>query len=460
MQIKRFQAATMAEALSLVKKELGPEAVILSACSRKHVKGLLGSFKKGGVEVTAAGNGPFPPLEPNRSQADSEKIMINRRPHPVASNRPARPRMTERISYSPPRPSVRTPANRMLPKQPEAHRIMDESAHGNHDWLQRRLSEQGVEEAYVREMIADLRLTEYGVDPSSGSVSDQLAGIFEKIGVAAKPPVCEGDKQRCIAVVGATGVGKTTAISKLAAAYTLDANLRVALVSLDNIRVAASDQLQVFADIIDVPLEVVADKAGLENALVKFRHYDLILIDTPGLSIGNLEAAAVLAESLNAVGSLEVHLLFSATGRLRDNLNFFEHLEEISVSRLMFSKIDETAYYGDILNAMLRTQLPVSFFFDGAAGPDGVKKADLKLLADLLIEKVIDQNSLYAPGTNLDNRRRTRTVPMRWMPLPDETNLPSDPEGTAMGDRVETDQDRSRSGFFRFNGRRKRYTTA
>ena len=75
MQIKRFQAATMAEALGLVKKELGPEAVILSACSRKNVKGLFGSLKKAGVEVTAAGNGPFPPVVPNQSYMNPERTV-------------------------------------------------------------------------------------------------------------------------------------------------------------------------------------------------------------------------------------------------------------------------------------------------------------------------------------------------------------------------------------------------
>lgn len=456
MQIKRFQAATMAEALGLVKKELGPEAVILSACSRKNNKGLLGHFKKGGVEVTAAGNGPFPPSEPNQPQAYSEKITLNRRPYPAVSTRLPRPKMTERISYSPPRTSARPPVNRRSANPTIEGHVMDRQAHGNHHWLHQRLLDQGVDEVYANEMIAEVCQTKVSADQEPGNASDKLAGILEKMGVTVQPPVFEGDQQRCIALVGATGVGKTTAISKLAAAYTLDANLRVAMISLDNIRVAAADQLQVFADIIDVPLEVVADKAGLENALVTFRHYDLILIDTPGLSLHNVDEVAVLSEWLNAVGSLEIHLLFSATGRLRDNLIFFEHLEGINASQLMFSKLDETVYYGDILNAMLRLQLPVSFFFDGAAGPDGVKNADLNLLADLLIEDVSDNIDIF----NLDHRRRTRPVPMRWMPLPDETNLSVDPEETAIAEKQATDQIRSRSGFLGFNGKRKRYTTA
>ena len=98
MQIKHFQAATMAEALERVKRELGPEAVILSACSRKNGKGLFGPFKKAGVEVTAAGNGPLPPSEPDPSRADAEKVTINRRPYPAATRRLARPKMTARMS--------------------------------------------------------------------------------------------------------------------------------------------------------------------------------------------------------------------------------------------------------------------------------------------------------------------------------------------------------------------------
>ena len=459
MQIKRFQAATMAEALGLVKKELGPEAVILSACSRKNVKGLFGPFKKAGVEVTAAGNGPFPPEVPNQPHLNTEKIHSNRRPYPVGSYRTERPKMTEKISYTPPRASVRTRRNTISRNRMAESHVMDRTEVKTEHWLQQRLLNQGVDDSYVHEIIAEVGQTEQKMIPETEDTINQLAGILKKIGVTYQSREMKRDDQRCVAIIGATGVGKTTAISKLAAAYTLDAKQRVALISLDNIRVAASDQLQIFADIIDIPLEVVSDRAGLETALDNFRMYDLILIDTPGVSFRNWEEMAVLSEWLGVIESVEVHLLFSATSRLCDNINLYRNLKDLNISHLMFSKIDETFYHGDILNAILRLQRPVSFFFNEAAGPEGVIYAELNLMADLITRKVEDKNNLLTPGTEED-RGCTRPVPMRWMPLADENNFSSEPKETVMGDTPETGQGRNRSGFFRFNGKRKRVTTA
>jgi flagellar biosynthesis protein FlhF len=460
MQIKRFQAATMAEALGLVKKELGPEAVILSACSRKKVKGLFGSFKKAGVEVTAAGNGPFPPTEPNQARTNSEEIHMNRRPYPVGSHRIARPKMTEKISYSPPRPSVRKRRNFRSRNRIDGQHMMDRTESDSEHWLQKRIINQGVDDTYVQEIIAEAGLAEQKLVPETEDTNNRVAEILQKIGAAHQSEVIKSDQQRCMAVIGATGAGKTTAISKLAAAYTLDAKQRVALISLDNIRVAASDQLQVFAEIIDIPLEVVSERAGLETALENFRMYDLILIDTPGLSFRDTQEMAVLSEWLGVIESLEIHLLFSATGRLCDHINFFRNLKDFNISQLMFSKIDETVYHGDILNTILRLQQPVSFFFNQAAGPEGVIHADLNLLADLITRDVESKHNLMTPGGGEENRECTRPVPMRWMPLADENNFSSEHEDTDRGDALETGQGRSRSGFFRFHGKRKRCTTA
>ena len=460
MQIKRFQAATMAEALGLVKKELGPEAVILSACSRKNVKGLFGPFKKAGVEVTAAGHGPFPPVVPNQSRMNQEIINRNRRPYPVGSHRTAQPKMTEKISYSPPRPSVRSRRNSRSYHRMDEQRVMDRTEVENEHWLQKQLLNQGVDDSYVQKIIAEVEQTEQKLVPETEDTVNQVAGILQKIGATHQSQETKSIPQRCISVIGANGVGKTTAISKLAAAYTLDAKQRVALISLDNIRVAASDQLQVFADIIDIPLEVASDRAGLETALDKFRMYDLILIDTPGLSFHAREEIAVLSEWLGVIESLEVHLLFSATGRLCDNINLFRNLKDLNISQLMFSKIDDTPYHGDILNAILRLQRPISFFFNEAAGPEGVIYADLNLMADLITRRVEDKNNLLMPGTDEENMGGTRPVPMRWMPLADENNFATEQEDTAFEDTLETGQGRSRSGFFRFNGKRKRCTTA
>ncbi len=460
MQIKRFQAATMAEALELVKRDLGSEAVILSACSRKDAKGLFGPFKRAAVEVTAAGNGPLPPSKPAASFGDAYHVTLESRPEPVAANRPSPPGMTRRVSYSTPQKPLRSPMGRRSSRRTAVRNYANGSTDGAHHWLFRRLLDQGVEEDYVREMVAEGTASVGLPDREPEDAVGPLAGILEQVGVTAGPPEIEDGRQKRIAVIGATGVGKTTAVAKLAAVCKLDDNLRVAMITLDTVRVAASDQLRAFADIIGVPLESAADQAGLESALDACRQYDLVLIDTPALNVRQPESVQRLAELLGAAGPLEVALLVSATSRLRDNLDLYERATAFGIDHLMFSKVDETVDYGDILNLLLRLQRPVSFFFDGAAGPDGARKADLNVLAGLLAEKRDEGRGLSAPVAVRRGEPVTRPVPMRWQPLPQGAGYDSDSEQALMDDGEEAPRGRSRSGFFRFNGKNKKVTTA
>jgi flagellar biosynthesis protein FlhF len=373
MQIKRFEARTMTEALKLVKDELGPEAVILSACSRRSAGGVLGCFKKNGVEVTAAGGGPLPPLQAINAAKDGRGGESEDLGYPAATRRLPRPN--------------RFPGSASLQARLPVKR--SEAEGGNRaveHWLYRRLVSRGVAEKYALQITTDFLRHANGLADDPAVHRSRIAGIIARMGASVKPLAIEAGQQRRVALVGPSGVGKTTAAAKLAATHALDPDLEVALLSLDNYRVAASDQLRAYADIIGVPSAVVADQAELDEALQKFCRYDLILIDTPGINPRDAAPIRMLTGMLDKIEGLEVHLLLSAAARMRDCVDLFDQLTGLPVERLLFSKIDETNACGSLLNIALRLRLPVACLFDGATGPDGLKDADLETLAALVTD--------------------------------------------------------------------------
>jgi flagellar biosynthesis protein FlhF len=377
MQIKRFEARNMTEALKLVKDELGPEAVILSACSRRSASGMLGCFKKNGVEVTAAGGGPLLPLQPVTDAKDCRGSELESLRYPAAARRFPKP---NRFPGSVPS-QARMPAKRS--EAEDGNRAADRTA--DH-WLYRRLVSRGVEEKYARQMTTDFLKHANGLADNPTVHRSRLAGIIAQMGASVKPLAIERGQKRRIALVGPSGVGKTTAAAKLAALHALEPDLEVALLSLDNYRVAATDQLRVYADIIGIPAAVVSDRAEMDEALEKFCRHDLVLIDTPGINPRDAAPIRMLTGMLDKIEGLEVHLLLSAAARMCDCVDLFDQLTGLPVERLMFSKIDETNACGSLLNIVLRLRLPVACLFDGATGPNGLKDADLETLAALVTD--------------------------------------------------------------------------
>ncbi len=377
----------MTEALKLVKNELGTEAVILSACSRRG-SGVFSCFKKAGVEVTAAGAGALPPLQSGTLAEDGCTADLPGPPLSAAVRRSPRPNRF---------PGLACPPAVDPERLPEAGRTDQGLARIGGHWLYRRLLSRGVEERYARRLTADFLKHENGPGDDPALHRSRLAGVIAQMGASVKPLAIERGQRRRIALVGPSGVGKTMAAAKLAAAYTLVPGMKVALLSLDTYRVAAVDELKAYADIISIPAVVITDRAGLDEALENYSHYDLVLIDTPGVNLRDTALLRRLGELLEGIEALEVLLMLSATARLCDGIDLCAKLTGFRIQRLMFSKIDETSACGSLLNFLLRLRLPAACLFDGAPGVDGVKDADLETLAAL----VADDNRGQSPAVTV-----------------------------------------------------------
>ncbi|SFV60849.1 Flagellar biosynthesis protein FlhF [hydrothermal vent metagenome] len=187
-------------------------------------------------------------------------------------------------------------------------------------------------------------------------------------------------EQKIMMFVGPTGVGKTTTVAKLAAryAYMLEERLKVALVNLDSFKVGAIEQLSHFSDIMKLEHFKVNGVAELKEVLARVKGYDVVLIDTAGMSPFDTEKLIKTVEYLNSNSDIkiEVNLVISATVKFEDAVDIYQTFSFLNIDSLILSKIDETKHLGDILSFILLHSIPLSYFSIGQEVPDDLMVAD------------------------------------------------------------------------------------
>jgi flagellar biosynthesis protein FlhF len=187
--------------------------------------------------------------------------------------------------------------------------------------------------------------------------------------------------------IGPSGAGKTTAIVKLAAHYRLQENRSVALITLDTCRMAAVEQLRTYAHVLGVPFETAQTTAEVVEGIRRHRQASLILIDTPGLGPHETAQLMNLAGIKDSYGSIETHLVLSATTRMQDLRRTVARYTACAPSRLLFTKLDETEEYGNLFELAYQTALPLSYWSNGQRVPEDFEPAESARLADLLLDR-------------------------------------------------------------------------
>jgi flagellar biosynthetic protein FlhF len=375
LRVKRFSGENVAETIGKVKKELGSEAVILQTRQYRE-GGFLGLFSKPKVEITAAIE-DIPVI--NKKIAESVPRAANSLPekgdfllhHEIRDMKEMLKRINKQIEG--------------LEEEKTLWPVPLQS------WAE-VLRERGLSEGLVNRILRQIQQTLSEEERSDEQrVRQKLEEIISEICIntsAIQPGV---DKPKIVAMIGPTGVGKTTTIGKLAAGFKIIDKRKVALITVDTYRVAAVEQLKTFGELIGVSVEVAMTPSGLQDALNQHADKELIFIDTAGRSPHHNLHMSELKAFLDKANPDFTILVMSATTHTSDQLRVFKNFEPFT-THLIFTKLDETVSSGSILNLLEHTALPTAYITNGQNVPDDIEVATPRRLASYILEK----GNLYA----------------------------------------------------------------
>ncbi|MCC6660882.1 MAG: flagellar biosynthesis protein FlhF [Phycisphaerales bacterium] len=443
MTLKTYRARTMGDALAEVKKDLGKDAVILHTRAYK-VGAWLGFGGRPIVEITASTTpsrgtgGPSISIPPPRSYGNPASTP----PHSQGNGSAGRARDSfvaaiPRGSGDPPAPPIPTavcgtgvpPVSTPTPR-PRADlsaastrpAAPSDSLERELDSIKRMVSQvlrnsrqsqaatltPGLDhdalvghylrllEAEVAGEIADEVMSRVRDELSSGEMRDDgvvhetvlrhLAAIIPSGDDVPRPAAEHDGRPLTIALVGPTGVGKTTTIAKLAAAYKLRHGKRVALVTIDTYRIAAVDQLRTYAEIIGLPLRVALTPTDMASACESLRDHDVVLIDTAGRSPADAGRICELRLFLAAAQPHQTHLVLSGTSSEAVMIDAAAKFSAVTPDRVIFTKLDEAVNYGVLFGVARRIALRLSYVTTGQEVPDHIEMGRPDRLARLVLD--------------------------------------------------------------------------
>lgn len=438
MKIKRFFAKDMRTALAEVKETLGPDAVIMS---NKKVTGgveivaavdyqsqvpgpkdapVRRQLNDESVNISSAARQmirpePSPAKEQNEHYADTLAALLARQQKlkpgngaPLGNTQSAglaaanaAPRtLAEQGQWGaapePAKPKARVVSGQRAPQPAQRDQEMEgmrKEMASIRKLLEHQISGLMWQEVERREPMRALLIKELKKLGFDDAFADQLAGLIpEDMSIhqamaqlaevlTAQLKISEDEIMRqggAVALLGPTGVGKTTTIAKLAARFAMKYGAeQVALITTDNYRIGAHEQLQTYGRIMGCPVRQVRDAEELANALYQFRHRRLVLIDTAGVGQRDIRLTEQLDTLVkNAKVRIRSYLVMSATSQRRVMQEAVDHFRRIPLSGCILTKLDESLNLGEVINVCIQNSLPISYITDGQRVPEDIQVAN------------------------------------------------------------------------------------
>ena len=364
MDIRTYQARSLQEALAMVRRDLGPEASILE--TRSGPRGFFRWFRRSTTVQVVASNTIHVPsrlAEPDSGCQPSQERVVTHSEQPV-----------------------------MLDEGPSlvadlCQEHATSSGLGNSELacqLMHGISQQGIPNQEFQELLQ--RIDPLDQDAENLSVmyqrlADQLARTIP-VGGTIQPG--QGG-QTTVATVGPSGTGKTINLAKLAAQFQMHQQCQVGLIATDMSRLTSVDQLRSYAEMFQLPLEVVATAREMRRARQKFTGLDLVLVDTAGVRPADLAAIRTLRTLLVEAGCDEIMLVLNANSSHDSMQEAVEGFGTVGITSLMLTKFDEATRLGQLLPLLQQSYLPVSYVSDGQGIPQDLQPAEAGWLARRLL---------------------------------------------------------------------------
>lgn len=436
MEVRTFRASSLQEALRQVRETLGPDASVLH--TREIKKSRLGLFARSEIEVEASLDVPVasrftngsktadsvPSANSSRKPGTSIEPQTGSSPNSIAipgvSGREAQP-----SSVQPPTiagASATTSVYSADDSQPHNHVPLDGHAgepdvsqfmptrlapptipHASSPSIQSGTSAFAGISAAAMDIMSDM--LDFGIDSrlakelvqeatercSEGDREDpwlvQVSlnqSVAKRLNVSGSIEI-DADDQKVVALVGSTGVGKTTTLAKIAAGFRFDLGCQVGLITLDTFRLGAVDQLLQYAELISAPLEVVSSPDEVTAALGRLRECDLVLLDTAGRSPRDAGQLRMLAQFLERAKPDSTHLVVSAGSSRRHIEDTLTNFAAVKPTNLLITKLDEAVDFGAWLPLLCESHLPVSYLTTGQHVPQDIVVASPRRLARELL---------------------------------------------------------------------------
>jgi len=240
---------------------------------------------------------------------------------------------------------------------------------------------------FIRENLTEQELS------NSNIITKAIIETLQNLIEVSPPAFKDQQEQRKIALVGPTGVGKTTTLAKIAASYLQQHSNSIALITIDTYRIAAVEQLKVYGEIMHLPVDVVISPAQLGHSLTRHQDKKLILIDTAGRSPRDGYCIDELSSFLSPEHNIEKHLVLSATTRENEIVETMNQFSRLEIANTIFTKIDECMSLGVLLNTQLQNSNPISYITNGQRVPEDLLEITPHKIAELIMSQ--DQGSMH-----------------------------------------------------------------
>lgn len=417
MEARSFIGKDMDEALRALRASFGPDALILQT---RHVPTGRGTS----VEITALPDqeqqktpaapvraaqpkpAPPPPLAVGEPQAKPTPVLRPLGPSEAVGEQQALYQLRS-LLHKEPEPEPEAPnephgrTGTSQKRRPRVTREPEPETSGELREIRRELSEmKSLFQCFAQHLVQGTvmeELLQQGLSPDTigrvvqelstdgGDERGRIRQALARVIPVGRQLAAKSNKRECLALVGPTGVGKTTTIVRLTAYFARYGERKIGWISLDNSRLTGSDQLVAYAGVLGVPCEVAENKEHFRRALSKLSACDLVLIDTAGISPRDETRLTELARFMRDIPELRRTLLLSATTNERDMNDWVTSYEPFDCDSLLFTKLDEGRYFGSLVNTALACGRPLSYLATGQNVTNSLQTANADSLAQLLL---------------------------------------------------------------------------